>query len=819
MTTAPAPSASGRPAAAAAPPRPRTPADDVGAAPAVPPSPSGPARPGAAGRRPRRHDGRGALLPVVTGALVGLLCAVAVVAVGMAAPEAAPLTASFVVAVTGLVGAAVVLARRGPVRGRSARRWFAASAAAWCGGELVSAFVVVLATGPPPRPNLGDAISICAGPLALVGVLRLPRPAGRVGALRTLGVDAVVLALGAAVAVWMGFFPSGAGEAPGLVVFCVLVVVLYLVIGSLIAQVAMVGRDLGVAVLLVGLAALAVGDLAVTRELLAGAALWSWPLAATQCLAWPVILGGVDAIARRRPLTARSGRTDEGESSATVMTTAAVYVAWLGALAALPRNGGGTVAVVLGLLAVGSAGLREVLRLRARLRAVRRLAEEARHDALTGLGNARALTGRLAGLLDDGSPASVVLLDVDDFAALDERLGRTASDELLVRLAATLAARFGDDRTHRLGADDLAILCPTGPAEAEAVAEEARALLVAAAGPALRLTARAGVAGVDALPAATAATAPTTAAQLLAEATTAVTAAGRAGGDRTALFRGEVAERVRRRALVEHRLRQAVTADALSVQLQPLVHLVDGRLKGFEVLSRWTDEVLGRVGPDEFVPVAEAAGLVPAVGRAALRRGLAALVAAGGPARGLTLSVNASPLELRDPGYPDVVLAELAAAGVAPGLLVVEVTEGLLVTEDDPALDVLRALREGGCRVALDDVGAGYASMTYLARLPVDVVKVDRSLVAGVGTPRTGRVLEALVQLSCSLGLVVLVEGVEEEHQVAPLIATGATLGQGWLWSRALPVDELPALVAADAAAHPGPARAVGAVGAVGGPA
>ena len=739
---------------------------------------------------------------VAVALLAGLACAAVVVATAAVAPAAAPLTASFVVAVAGLAGGAVVLARRGPEAARAARRWFALTAVAWCGGELVSALVDVALAGPPPRPNAGDVLSLCAGPLALLGVLRLPRPGGRASGLRTLTVDAVVLALGLAVAVWMTVFPVGG--PPLLVLFCVGVVLLYLLLCSLLAQVAMVGRDVGVVVLLVGLVTLAAGDLAVTRELVAGAAVWDWRLAAVQCLVWPVILGGVDGIGRRGPLGRRAATTDEGETYATVVTTAAVHVVWLVALAAFATTGAGSVvAAVLGLLAIASAGLREVLRLRSRLSVLRRLSHESRHDPLTGLGNARALEERLAPIIERGDAASVVLLDVDGFGEVDQRLGRTASDDLLRTVAAGLADRFGEPRTHRTGGDELVLLCACGPEAAQAVAEEARALVTAAAATAagLRLVASAGVSGVD--DGETGAVPPPL--ELLAEAATAVSAAKRAGGDRTALFRGEVAERVRRRALVERRLRAALAAGALHVELQPVVHLPSGRLKGFEVLSRWQDDVLGRVRPDEFVEVAEARGLVGGVGLSALRQGLAALGAAGAVERGLTLSVNASPVELRDPGYPAQVASALAAAGVPAAALVVEVTESLLVAEDDPALATMAALRRAGSRIALDDVGSGYASLTYLARLPVDVVKVDRSLVVALDQPRSVRVLEALVRLSRSLGLVVLAEGVEEAWQVDPLVRAGATLGQGWLWSRALAVEELPALVRADAQAHPGP--------------
>ncbi|MEJ5944767.1 bifunctional diguanylate cyclase/phosphodiesterase [Pseudokineococcus basanitobsidens] len=751
--------------------------------------------------------GREVLRALAVALAVGAGCAAAVVLTGVLSHEAAPAVASFVVATSGLVGGVVVLARRSPPTARASRRWLAASALAWCGGEMVSVLLDVLLPGPPPRPNAGDALSLLAGPLAMTGVLRLPRPPGRSGALRTLSVDAVVLALGTAVAVWMAWF-SSEGASSALVGFCVVVVLLYLLLLGLLAQVAMVGRDAGVVVLIAGLAALALGDLAVTRELVAGAAVWDWRLAAVQCFAWPVVLGGVDGVGRGALLGRRTGRTDEGESYAAVVTTAAVYVVWLVALGVFVATGADVVTAVLGLLAVVSAGLREVLRLRSRLRAVRRLSRQVRVDALTGLGSARALADAFDELAGDGGAASMVLLDLDGFAEVDERLGRTASDVVLVGVAEALARRFEEARTFRAGGDELVVLLACGPEEATSAADEARALVAAEAGarglPAL--TASAGIAGVDAGPGRGPGTEGVPAARdVLAEATTAAASASRAGGDRTTCFRGAVAERLRRRALVERRLRRALAEDALHVELQPLVHLGTGRLKGFEVLSRWEDEVLGRVGPEEFVEVAEHAGLVPGVGRSAMRRGLAALRASGAVERGLTLSVNASPLELRDPAYPDLVLAALAAEDVPATALVVEVTESLLVEEDDPALGVMAALRAAGTRIAVDDVGSGYASLTYLARLPVDVVKVDRSLVAAMDDARTARVLEALVGLSRALGLVVLAEGVEEPWQVAPLAGYGVALGQGWLWSRALPVEALAPLVREDARRHPGP--------------
>ena len=239
------------------------------------------------------------------------------------------------------------------------------------------------------------------------------------------------------------------------------------------------------------------------------------------------------------------------------------------------------------------------------------------------------------------------------------------------------------------------------------------------------------------------------------------------------------------------RLREALARDELAVALQPIVRIDGGGLSGFEALSRWDDAELGVVTPDVFVPVAEETGLVVPLGASVLRRGLAALTALGGVEQGLRLSVNASPLELRSPSYASGVQAALQVAGVPADLLTLEVTEAVFVAREDPAVATLRILADLGVRVAVDDFGTGYSSLSYLGRLPVHSVKIDRSLVSELGDPRTRRIVEALIAMCRALDLGVVGEGVETPVEAGVLRELGVELGQGWLWSRALPWEEL----------------------------
>jgi EAL domain-containing protein (putative c-di-GMP-specific phosphodiesterase class I) len=259
--------------------------------------------------------------------------------------------------------------------------------------------------------------------------------------------------------------------------------------------------------------------------------------------------------------------------------------------------------------------------------------------------------------------------------------------------------------------------------------------------------------------------------------------------------------RVLRRLAVEHELRRGVAEGQLELHLQPIVALCDGGLRGFEALVRWRHPQRGLVPPAEFIPVAEETDLIVPVGRWVLHeacRRLAALQAETDIPIGI--SVNLSPRQLTA-DLPCEVRAALAAAGVPARALTLEITETLLV-EDAGAVAVLQELRALGAAVALDDFGTGWSSLASLQRYPVDVLKLDRSLIASIGTCASAvAVTRAVVDMACALGHVVVAEGIEHAEQAAALLALGCELGQGFHFSRPLPAEEAQMLVRARSSA------------------
>jgi EAL domain-containing protein (putative c-di-GMP-specific phosphodiesterase class I) len=229
-----------------------------------------------------------------------------------------------------------------------------------------------------------------------------------------------------------------------------------------------------------------------------------------------------------------------------------------------------------------------------------------------------------------------------------------------------------------------------------------------------------------------------------------------------------------------------------------VVHLGTGRIIGFELLARWTDDELGRVAPDEFIEIAEATSLIIALGEQVLDLAVRAAVQHRVAERGLSVGINVSPVQLRIPGFADDVLARLAEHGVPPGLIVVEVTEQVFVTEDDDAEVALARLVGGGVKIAVDDFGAGSASLGYLRRIPARSLKLDRALVASVLTdPRSAAIVRSMARLGAETGLEVVAEGIEDAATAAACLAAGIPYGQGWLFARDVPLSELDDLVVA----------------------
>jgi EAL domain-containing protein (putative c-di-GMP-specific phosphodiesterase class I) len=259
-----------------------------------------------------------------------------------------------------------------------------------------------------------------------------------------------------------------------------------------------------------------------------------------------------------------------------------------------------------------------------------------------------------------------------------------------------------------------------------------------------------------------------------------------------------------RRLELEQRLRTALETHTLEVHYQPQVDLASGNIVGVEALARWSEAT-----PDEFIPLAEETGLIAPLGEWVLRTAcldLATWHAAG--LRPLTVTVNLSTRQLEDPEFAAVVARALAKAGVEPTDVCLELTEGALMGVRDPSLDALRAVKDLGVYVGIDDFGTGHSSLARLRSLPVEVLKVDRSFVGGLGTDREdSAVVAAILSLAHALGLHVIAEGVETPLQAHQLTALGCAVAQGFLWSPAVPASAITGLASAGTAPRPRLAR------------
>ncbi|MEC4020618.1 putative bifunctional diguanylate cyclase/phosphodiesterase [Streptomyces sp. H27-D2] len=438
-----------------------------------------------------------------------------------------------------------------------------------------------------------------------------------------------------------------------------------------------------------------------------------------------------------------------------------------------------------------------------------RLRYEATHDALTGLPNRTMFFERLDEALDPDRGAShfgVCYLDLDGFKAVNDSLGHAVGDQLLVAVAQTLQRCVSgpDQLIARLGGDEFVALV-TGPPERTDTTGLARRILTALEEPisldGRELSVRGSIGIVDG------AAGLLDPAEVLRSADISMYRAKSAGGNRYALSDADSEARTIARHSLTNNLPTALDSGEFFIEYQPLVRLSDGTVRGAEALVRWLHPVHGVLGPDQFIPLAESTGLIVPLGRWVLEQAARQACAwqresaDGSPLR---VNVNLSPCQLSYPGLVSETVKVLEDAGLEPSALCLEVTENAFIGADEEALRPLRQLADLGVDIALDDFGTGYSNLSYLRRLPVSTLKLDRSFTRGMqrtpADPVDVKIVESVVSLAHTLGLSVTVEGVETGLQAELLRVLGCDTAQGWYYARPGPPDRLHTLSLVDAA-------------------
>jgi diguanylate cyclase (GGDEF)-like protein len=424
--------------------------------------------------------------------------------------------------------------------------------------------------------------------------------------------------------------------------------------------------------------------------------------------------------------------------------------------------------------------------------------EQLLHEPLTGLAGRAFFLHKVSLALDRlkrrRSTLAVLFIDLDRFKVLNDTLGHSVGDELLVGVARRLKDTV---RTHdtvaRLGGDEFAVLSEVTSERAALAladrisAELSRPFVVESA----ELVTGASIGVV------TTASSDFSPEILIGKADTAMYRAKSGRGSRTVLFDEAMGREDAARLAIEHALRGAVAHQSLCAHYQPIVSLLEGRTIGAEALLRWRHPQRGLLPPAQFIPVAEQSGLIVPIGAWMLAEACreAARWSDHDPeGRRPSVSVNLSARQLAQTDLVEMVAGVLSETGLAPARLGLEITESALLDDSDSPLDKLTELKRLGVRLLLDDFGTGYSSLSYLRNFPFDVVKIDRSFVATLGlTDDDGAILKAVVQMAAALEMSVIAEGVETDDQLDRLKTLGYDLVQGYHLGRPVPADDLAA--------------------------
>jgi diguanylate cyclase (GGDEF)-like protein/PAS domain S-box-containing protein len=426
------------------------------------------------------------------------------------------------------------------------------------------------------------------------------------------------------------------------------------------------------------------------------------------------------------------------------------------------------------------------------------------YDPLTGLPNRALFSDRLSHTIERRGrkqATAVYFLDVDRFKRINDSLGHSAGDEVLREVAARIERTLRpEDTVARFGGDEFTVLCESvgGVLEAVGVADRLQreiAQPLRAGGAELRLSASIGIAIAEAGD-------DPDVSRLVEDADAAMYRAKERGGARTELFDTAMRERAVNALSIEQELSHGLDHGDLRLFYQPLVSLVTGEIVGAEALIRWEHPERGLLSPDKFLPVAEESGLIVQVGAWAVGeacRRLRDWDRRNGHASAFGLAVNLSARELTHPDVVSTVLNAVRRSALDPSRITIEVTESTAMADRDSGFRALRELSAAGVRIAIDDFGTGYSSLDHLREMPADILKIDRSFVAGMSAKSPDSALvAAAIAMGRALEMEVVAEGIETSEQVADLRELGCPLGQGFLFARPLPPEEIDTLLEAD---------------------
>ena len=423
-------------------------------------------------------------------------------------------------------------------------------------------------------------------------------------------------------------------------------------------------------------------------------------------------------------------------------------------------------------------------------RADEKIAHLAHYDALTDLPNRGLFRERLEQALKavrPGEQLAVLYIDIDEFKSVNDALGHPVGDELLKEVAERLRGCLKEtDVAARLGGDEFAVIQSAikNQSETTQLVDQIYATIrqpLECAGHLITTDASIGIAlapgdGLDLD-------------QLLKNADLALYGAKGDGRRTYRFFEAGMDARARARRILELELRQAITDGGLEVYYQPVVNLEDGKVSSCEALLRWRHPERGMISPAEFIPVAEDTGQINQLGNWVLN---AACAEAANWPEAIRVAVNVSPVQFRSQTLALNVATALAASGLSASRLELEITEAVLIRDDEAALDVLHQLRKLGVRIALDDFGTGYSSLSYLQRFPFDKIKIDRSFIRDLtGEGASSSIVQAVVNIAAASNMTTTAEGVETEQQRNLLYILGCTEMQGFLFSPAISATEI----------------------------